>query len=208
MTESPPGDNDAASGSSPSSALFSSPENDPDSANGSPRATANRQPSPPRMLPPPHGRRFPTEETAEAFLKHFSISAGYKIVRKRSAGKGKDGKIIAYECHLAGAPRGGRTKKIGCPFRITLDCLKRTNYEYEINSQGVRQHNHGPNVEDRKYRLPRYLYYTTSNEPSTPLLCNSSANPMPSKAAEPIAIQAWRDPSCTYLLLGHVPSMP
>lgn len=108
------------------------------------------------MLPPPHGRRFPTEETAEAFLKHFSISAGYKIVRKRSAGKGKDGKVIAYECHLAGQPRasGGRTKKIGCPFRITLDCLKRTNYEYEINSQGVRQHNHGPDVKDRKYRLP------------------------------------------------------
>ncbi|POS71048.1 hypothetical protein DHEL01_v210558 [Diaporthe helianthi] len=51
------------------------------------------------MLPPPHGRRCPTEETAEAFLEHFSVTAGYKIVRKRSAGKVKDGKIIACECH-------------------------------------------------------------------------------------------------------------
>ncbi|KAG8159692.1 hypothetical protein KVR01_010329 [Diaporthe batatas] len=157
MAESPIRDKDMASGSSPSTALFTSPGDDQDSANGSPRAAspaaaspraANRQPAPPRMLPPPHGRRFPTEETAEAFLKHFSISAGYKIVRKRSAGKGKDGKIIAYECHLSGHPRGGRTKKIGCPFRISLDCLKRTNYEYEINSMGVRQHNHGPDVKD------------------------------------------------------------
>jgi hypothetical protein len=145
------------SGSSRSFSLFTSPESVPDNArDGSPRApapAADPQPAAHRMLPPPHGRRFPTEEAAEMFLKHFSSTAGYKIVRKRSAAKGKDGRVIAYVCHLSGQPRGDvRTKKIGCPFRISVDCLKRTNYEYEINTYGTRAHNHGPEAtKSRKY---------------------------------------------------------
>lgn len=127
------------------------PESDSESDSES-AAAAEDQPTIPTMLPPPNGRRFENKDALEAFVHFYTNVQGYSIATLRSAKKGKSGEKIYFQCTRGGHPSDNsstpdtQTARIGCPVVFYADCLKRTNYEWEIDSLGVLPHNHGPAI--------------------------------------------------------------
>lgn len=104
----------------------------------------------PRMLPPPDGRQFDSREAAESFLEVYCAQQGYAVSRRRCCRKGLRGFKAFFYCTF-GYPndRGHhqalrKTNQFGCPMGFVVDCLRRTNLRWTIDSSITKPHDHGP----------------------------------------------------------------
>ncbi|KAK2603159.1 hypothetical protein N8I77_009637 [Diaporthe amygdali] len=114
-------------------------------------ANNNQPPTVHTMRPPPHGKRLRTEDSLTSFLDSFAATEGYAISLRRSAKKGKLGAKKLYQCTRSGQSSSQKSndadsspRKINCPFIFSVDCLKRTGFEWEIDTLSTLPHNHGP----------------------------------------------------------------
>lgn len=105
-----------------------------------------------QMRPPPHGKEFATRDAVESWLKVYCNQQGYSVSCRRCVAKGVRGWKAVFYCSRgrpgdsSNQPAAKRTKKIGCPMEFNVDCLKRTDFKWIIDTSMTLTHNHSPAV--------------------------------------------------------------